>query len=83
MRERKVVMIGSILEIKMEADMKVVMTVEVTEMAKGVENGGSPVARISIITITMVPLNETETGAGRIDEMMNQRKMNCGLKRKI
>jgi hypothetical protein len=39
-------------------------------MAEGVENE-SLVARVSIITITMVPLSEKGTGIGRNDEMMN------------
>jgi hypothetical protein len=76
-------MIGHILKIKMEVGMKVIeIAAEANGMAEGVENE-SLAARISIITITMVPLDETGTGTGRSDEMMNQNKMKFKVKRKI
>jgi hypothetical protein len=83
MRRRKVFMIGNILKIKMEVGMKVIeTTAEMNGMAEGVENG-SLAARVSIITITMVPLDETGIGIRRSDEMMTQIKMKCNVRRKI
>jgi hypothetical protein len=82
MRRSEVVMIENIQKIKMGAGMRVI-EVEVNGQANGVENGDGLVARLNIITITTVPLNETGTGIGRSDEMRNQRKKKCKLERKI